>query len=143
MMNSEVSSGIIVYYNRKDPEFLILKYGESAGEKGGHWDLCKGHVEPDEELEETALRETKEETGLDIELHDGFFEEISYNFTNKRKDLVSKKVYFFVGESKTKDIRLSHEHTGFKWLRYDDAIKQVTFDSAKKLLKKAYEFLSR
>ena len=58
-MQKEVSAGIILYNDvngRK--EFLVLKY------PGGHWDFVKGKIENSEEPKQTAIRETKEETGI-------------------------------------------------------------------------------
>jgi len=40
--------------------------------------FLKGNIEPGETPEATALREVKEETGLDVELVEGFREEVEY-----------------------------------------------------------------
>ncbi len=131
MISNEISCGIVVFHNK---EFLILHYEE------GHWDLPKGHVENNETHEETALRETKEETGLDIKIIPGFKEQISYSFEQDNK-IINKKVYFFVGKSNTKTVRLSDEHIGYEWLKYEEALNKVTYDTARRILKKAHEFL--
>ena len=136
-MAQEISSGVVVYF--KDDNkilYLTLHY------EGGHWDFPKGHVEENEKLEETALRETKEETNLDVELHDKFKKSLSYFF---RRDglLVSKTVYFFLGKTPNKKVKISSEHIGFKWLIFEDALELLTFDNAKEVLKKAHEFLTQ
>ena len=61
----------------------------------GHWDFVKGKMEGGETTHETAVRETKEETGItDVNFLDGFEEWIEYNF-QYQKELVHKKVVFF------------------------------------------------
>ena len=109
-MKTQTSCGIVVFH--KDA-YLILHYEED------HWDLPKGHIEENETHEQTAIRETKEETNLDVEIMPGFKETITYFF--RANDLIKKTVHFFVGEAKTKDVKLSHEHKGYDWLSYEDA----------------------
>ncbi len=137
-MVNETSAGIIVYHDKKDDrKFLILHYTE------GHWDFPKGHVEIGESLEEAALRETKEESGLTVDLNPGFKEHFGYFFKNKDGVIVQKTVYFFVGRAKTNQIQLSDEHIGYAWLSYENAIKKLTYDNAKEVLKKADAFLGQ
>ena len=57
-MKQEKSCGCIVLDKRT---VLLIKHNS------GHWDFPKGHVEGEESEVETAIREVKEETGLDIE----------------------------------------------------------------------------
>ena len=67
-------------------------------------------MEKDETPHETALRETKEETGIsDVEFLDGFEEEIEYYFYADKQE-IHKKVIFFLGKTETIDIILSYEH---------------------------------
>ena len=134
-MKEEVSSGIILFNNIEDRKFLLLNYPSK------HWDFVKGKMEAGETPHETALRETKEETGIsDVEFLEGFKEEIEYYFYADKQE-IHKKVIFFLGETKTLDIILSHEHLDFVWLDYDNALKKITYDNAKKLLRKSKEFL--
>ncbi len=134
---NEISAGVIVYYKTDGKiEYLCLHY------ESGHWDFPKGHVEQNEKLEETALRETKEETNLDVELNPGFKKSLSY-FYRRDNLLISKTVYFFLGQAHNKKVKISSEHIGFKWLTYEDALDLLTFDNAKEILKKAHEFLTQ
>ena len=108
----------------------------------GHWDFVKGKVEQNETSHETALRETREETGIThIEFIDGFEESVEYDF-RFRKENIHKKVIFFLAKTSEKNIKLSHEHNDYIWLEYNDALKKTTFENAKNVLTKANEFLS-
>jgi len=134
-MKEEVSAGIIIFNDNKSRKFLLLNYPSK------HWDFVKGKMENGETTYETALRETKEETGIsDIEFLDGFEEEIEYYFRAENQN-IHKKVIFFLGKTKTLDIILSHEHLDFIWLDYDNALNKITYDNAKNLLKKSKKFL--
>jgi len=134
-MKEEISAGIILFNEIGDKEFLLLNYPSK------HWDFVKGKMEKDETPHETALRETKEETGIsDVEFIDDFKEEIEYYFYADNQE-IHKKVIFFLGKTKTIDIILSHEHLGFIWLDFDNALEKITYKNAKNLLKKSRKFL--
>ena len=136
-MPQEISAGVIVYFKEDHKvQYLTLHY------ESGHWDFPKGRVEENEKLDETALRETKEETNLDIELNPDFKKSLSY-FYRSEGLLVSKTVYFFLGQAHNKKVKLSSEHIGLKWLTYEEALERLTFDNAKEILKKAHEFLTQ
>lgn len=147
-MRREFSAGVIIYYQRKESDprsYLLLKY------PSGYWDLAKGKIEEGETKEQTALREVKEETGLDVTIIPGFAETLHY-FFNSRKDrngkpvtpeneLVSKEVTFFVGIAKSKHVTISDEHRDYAWLNSEDAYDQLTFKNARDVFTKALEFL--
>ena len=135
-MQKEVSAGIILYNNDNDQiQFLVLKY------PGGHWDFVKGKMENSEEPKQTAIRETKEETGIiDVEFIDGFNEEISYTFYVKNEE-INKKVIFYLGKTKSTEIIISHEHLDFAWLNFKDAIERITYENAERVLTKANNLL--
>ena len=135
-MREQKSVGIVLFRNASNKnKFLLLNYPQ------GHWDFVKGKVEEGETPHETALRETKEETGIsDIEFIDGLEESVEYDFRFKNED-IHKKVIFFLAKTDEKKISLSHEHNDFVWLEYDDALKKTTFRNAKNVLSKTNEFL--
>jgi len=136
-MREQKSAGIVLFRNDSDKnEFLLLNYPQ------GHWDFVKGKIEQNETSHETALRETKEETGItNIEFVDGFEEYVEYDFRFKKEN-IHKKVIFFLAKTNEKNIKLSHEHNDYLWLEYNDALKKTTFENAKNVLTKANEFLS-
>ncbi len=136
-MIEETSAGIVLF--RKEESkilFLLLHY------PSGHWDFVKGKMEQEESTHQTAVRETKEETGItDITFVENFEEWIEYNF-KYQGELVQKKVVFFLAETKTKDVKISHEHSGYTWLDYNSSMEKTTFDNAKTVLTKAERLLS-
>jgi bis(5'-nucleosidyl)-tetraphosphatase len=136
-MIEETSAGIVLF--RKEESkilFLLLHY------PSGHWDFVKGKMEQGESKHQTAVRETKEETGItDITFVDNFEEWIQYNF-KYQGELVQKKVVFFLAETKTEKIKISHEHSGYTWLDYNSSMEKTTFDNAKTVLTKAEKLLS-
>jgi len=136
-MIKETSAGIVLYRKENTKNlFLLLHY------PSGHWDFVKGKMEKNETTHETAIREAKEETGItDIVFAENFEEWIEYNF-KYQGELVQKKVVFFLAETKTKEIKISHEHSGYIWMDYNASMEKTTFDNAKTVLTKAEKLLS-
>ena len=136
-MIKETSAGIVLYRKENAKNlFLLLHY------PSGHWDFVKGKMEKNETTHETAIRETKEETGItDIVFAENFEEWIEYNF-KYQGELVQKKVVFFLAETKTEEIKISHEHNGYIWMDYNASMEKTTFDNAKTVLTKAEKLLS-
>ena len=136
-MKEEISAGIILFNEIDKRKFLLLNYPSK------HWDFVKGKMEKGETPHETAIRETKEETGIsDVEFIDGFEEEIEYYFYADNQE-IHKKVIFFLGKTETTKILLSHEHLDFIWLEFDNALSKTTYENAKNLLKKSKVFLDK
>jgi len=136
-MIEETSAGIVLFRKEESETlFLLLHY------PSGHWDFVKGKMEKGESTHETAIRETREETGItDITFIENFEEWIDYNFKHKG-ELVQKKVVFFLAETKTKEVKISHEHSGYTWINYNSSMEKTTFDNAKIVLTKAQKLLS-
>jgi len=137
-MIEETSAGIVLFRRENGKLlFLLLHY------PSGHWDFVKGKMENSESPHETAIRETREETGItDVKFLEGFEEWIRYNFQFEGQ-LVDKKVVFFLGETQTKDVKISHEHLNFIWMDFVTAMEKTTFDNAKTILSKAYSLLTK
>jgi 8-oxo-dGTP pyrophosphatase MutT (NUDIX family) len=137
-MINETSAGIVLY-RKEDSKivFLLLHY------PSGHWDFVKGKIEDGESFRETAIRETREETGItDISFLNDFEEWIEYNFLHQG-ELIHKKVVFFLAETKTKQVSISHEHLDYAWMNYQEAIEKTTFDNAKLILTKSKILLAK
>jgi ribosomal protein S12 len=53
------------------------------------------------------------------------------------------EVHFYPAETKTAEVVISHEHQGYAWEKYDVAMKRVTFDNAKRVLRETEEYLKQ
>jgi len=135
-MIEERSAGVVIFRkSEKGILFLLLNYPT------GHWDFVKGKIETKESTKKTAVRETKEETGIiDLEFIDGFEEKIEYNFQYDG-NLIHKQVLFFLAETKTKEVNVSFEHTDYIWLDFEKALKKITYQNAKNVLSVACNLL--
>ena len=90
-MKEAISAGVVLFNeNNSTRKYLLLNYPT------GHWDFIKGGIESGETPRQTAIRETKEETGIsEIEFIDGYKEEIEYFFRVDNHD-IHKRVIFFL-----------------------------------------------
>jgi len=130
-MIEERSAGAVLFSETDSGKiFLLLNY------PSGHWDFVKGNIEKGETLQQTVIREIREETGItDAEFIEGFEDKIEYHY-QRDGDLVHKEVVFFLAKTKTVDVKISHEHLGFLWLDFDDALKKLTYKNAKNIMEK-------
>lgn len=137
-MKKEVSCGAVVY-NIFDGviKFLLVKHIN-----GKHWAFPKGHVENNETKVETALREIKEETGLDVNLDDSFCKMVSYNIG----PYIVKDVFYFVAKSKGTSSKVclqKEEISKHGWFDFDKALSVLTFQNDKNVLTAAKEYLEK
>ena len=82
-----------------------------------------------------------EETGIiDIQIINGFRQQISYKYRKKSK-LVNKAVIYYLAETKSKKVVLSFEHINFEWQTFEQALQKLSFENSKRVLRMANEFL--
>jgi len=110
--------------------FLVVKRAPNAHTYPNHWDFPGGRLEQGEAPKEGLKREVKEETNLDIKI-------------NKPKFLFSEKlnvnhVVFVVYACNliSKDLRLSHEHTDYKWVTKEEILELETENFLREYLTK-------
>jgi len=137
-MAKEKSAGAVIFRKENGKIlFLILHYHF----KGDYWDFPRGKLERDETEKQAAIREIMEETKLmDVRFVDGFRETTNWFYRWEDQNIFKEAVYFLV-ETQKKEIKISDEHLGYAWLEFNDAMKMLTFDNTKKILKAANEFL--
>ena len=133
-MIREKSCGALVYRKKQDRlELLLIRH-----KNGGHWSFPKGHVETGETEPQTALREIKEETGLDVGLCEGFRQSVEYF----PKPHVKKQVVYFLASPDGDDTVRREEISEYKWCLLDEADTMVTFKNDKHLINEARRYLS-
>lgn len=132
---TEKSCGTVLY-TVKDGVVLYLLI-QSAD--GGVCGFPKGHVEKGETEEETALRETWEETSVKAELVGDFRKEIVYRLKNGN----AKTVVFFLGTFSGQEPRHNEgfETLNYLLLPYAEACRKLTFHNTRRVLKSADRFL--
>lgn len=129
-MIQELSAGLILFWPGPPRLYLLLDHG-------AHWDFPKGHVEPGEGVQAAALRELAEEAGITgVALVPTFTASIHYTY-RRGGHPVTKRVHFFLAESPTRQVFLSHEHRDYAWLPYHQALRRLTYGSARGLLAEA------
>lgn len=131
----EVSAGGIVY--RQTPEgflFLLIK------DCYRNWGFPKGHLEDGETPAQAALRETREETGLEQVEVAGPIRIIDWHFRFRGK-AIHKFCHFFLMESQAGDPRpqLDEGITDYVWVSLEGALEKLSYDNARGVLRRAGE----
>jgi 8-oxo-dGTP pyrophosphatase MutT (NUDIX family) len=137
-MKTDRSWGAVLYESG-DGKDGIRRYGLVHHAGGGHWDHPKGHAEPGETPEQTALREIREETGVEARLVDGFVLETGWILPGGQP----KKVTYFLAERVSAGIPdQDGEILANVWLPYSSAREKITWDTGKEILDQAESFLN-
>ena len=138
---AEVSAGGVVFRDAPEGREVVLasrrtKRGDLA------WGLPKGQVEPDERPEETAVREVREETGIDADIEQDLGE-ISYFYVWEGVR-VRKRVRFFLMRATGGDIsRHDHEMEEVRWFPLGEALRVAAYKSERDVIGRAAEALGR
>jgi ADP-ribose pyrophosphatase YjhB (NUDIX family) len=137
----QTSAGGIVF-RRDDARVDVVLIARTSPSKRRIWALPKGWVEPGETVEDAALREIREETGLTGRLLDPLGQ-IDYSFYSPRdRTRIHKTVHFFLVEfvsGNTEDH--DHEVDEARWWPLDEALAQMTYDSERQMMVKAKDRL--
>lgn len=131
----EKSCGAVIFRKHSgNVEYLLIK-----NKKGNNWGFPKGHMEVYESERETAMREIKEEIGLNIKPLDGFRTISEYH----PKGCITKQVIFFVAEMTDENVVIQpSEIERFIWADYGLAIRTFKFNNDKKVLKQVKSWIN-
>jgi ADP-ribose pyrophosphatase YjhB (NUDIX family) len=119
----------------------VIREGERGQEvviagREGVWVLPKGTPDHDERIEETATREVREETGLDVRIVRPLGT-IEYWFALPRQR-VHKTVHFFLMEALGGDTaHHDHEYEEVRWVPVEEARRLLAFDTYREMLDRA------
>jgi bis(5'-nucleosidyl)-tetraphosphatase len=131
-VNTEESSGAVIYYRGEQIEYLLLL--------STYWGFPKGRIEKGEDEQTAARREVHEETGLQVQLLDGFRTLDEYWYQRKGQR-IHKQAVFFLAEAPTRESKISWEHEDMVWLPFEQALERLKFAGLRDLLTRANDFL--
>ena len=121
-----------------DPSFLILKRNHNKIYE--HlWQGVAGKIEKGETAWQTAIRELKEETGLDP--YRMFVADHISKFYEVKGDRVNLVPVFGI-EVNSKDVILSEEHIEYKWVNFNEARDILAWNGQKEGLEVVYNMIS-
>ena len=129
-MRNEKSCGCIVIFDNK-----VLMVRQTNGVFG----FPKGHVEEGETEIETAKREVKEETNIDIKVDDTNRFVISYMASND----ALKEVIYFIGKpiGELNELRQEKEIDEIHWVNIEEVESNLGFENIKELWNKARKYI--
>ncbi len=138
-VESLVSAGGVVY-RRVDGRVEAVLCGRSSPVR---WSLAKGTPDEGETLEETALREVREETGLEVKL-DSTLGSIEYWFVDWDSEVrYHKTVHFYLMTAVGGDTeRHDPEFDVVRWFPFEEALRVVAYPNEAKVLQRALELIS-
>ena len=126
---------IVIYRDGRSYKILLVR-----NHNGRNYSFPKGHVEKGETEQQTAIREVKEETGLDIEIIDSFREVADYCPFGK----IKKRVVFFMAQTFSDKVTLQEEEIdSYIWVDLFEAHHRCTYDNDLRVIRKARENLNK
>ncbi len=133
----ETSAGGVVFRRRDDDLFFLL-----IRDPYENWGLPKGHLEGNETPLEAALREIAEETGLNELRPEDELPTIDWYFRDQGI-LIHKYCHFYLVESPAGEPAPQHAEgiTACVWLPPAEAIRTITYENAREVLRVAYDTL--
>lgn len=147
IMSVERSAGIILFRNTPEGRrYLVIRSSRDHAKLTPKktikefWDFPKGRLEEKETGMKAAIRESREEVGIEAEPTPKFKETVRY-FTWREGKPIPKFVALFLAESPTEKVTLSWEHDAFEWLSFSEAKERISLSQMKQALEKAEEFL--
>lgn len=128
------AGGIVVRYDAGRPHLVI---GSRRRDRDSYtWTLPKGTPDRGETIEETALREVGEETGLEVRIT-GPLDKIEYTFVQSGTR-IHKTVHYFLMEPIGGDLsRHDREFDQVRWIPFEEAGSVLTFETERALVDRA------
>lgn len=135
-----VSSGGVVY-RWIDGRLEVVLCGRDEPVR---WSLPKGTPDPGETLEETALREVQEETGL-VPVIEDRIRSIDYWFSDKDNEVrFHKTVHFYLMKSVGGDTSLHDpEFDVVQWFTYEEGVNNLAYPNEAEVLREAFNLITQ
>ena len=134
------AGGVVVRRHQGQIEVALIQV---MGKAGPRWQLPKGWLEKGEDSAAAALREVREETGLQVEILDKL-PTIDFWFYEGKDTRVHKFVAFYLMRAIGGDVaQHDSEVTAVKWFPLEEAIQALAFESERELVQEAGRRLAK
>lgn len=122
-------------------EILLLRRSKTDTRRPLEWDFPGGLLDEGEDLEACINREIKEETNLTAtDLQPVYSKTEVRTWEYEGKELTENVIFiFYTGKVGDKEPELSFEHDQFKWLKPQEALKEIEYYLHKEVLKHILE----
>lgn len=129
------AGGLVIRVENGRPELVL---GRRRRERDGYvWSLPKGTPEEGETREETAVREVREETGLEVKIL-SYYDAIFYAFS-RAGERIEKTVHYYIMEAIGGSFEnFDHEFEELRWVPMDEAVRLLDFKTESALVERAY-----
>jgi 8-oxo-dGTP pyrophosphatase MutT (NUDIX family) len=134
--------GIVLRDANGTTEICLGRRQRTLGRSGTTWTLPKGTPNDGETVDETALREVAEETGLEVRIL-APVGAIEYFFT-QAGERIHKTVHYFLMEATGGSLDAhDHEFDEVRWMAIDEARRLMTFDTERQIVEEALPVANR
>ena len=124
-MNTVLKAGAVIL-SKENPDKILVLYQE----KHDDFSLPKGHWEQGETLEQCAIREIKEETGLDIQL---LFALPVFHYSNAKDGAID--LTYFVARSLNDNTIQTEDGGKAFWMTIEEALEKISYENLRQFLK--------
>src|SRR3989344_898901 len=121
-----------------DDKILIIQRSAEESFYPNRWELPSGRREPLEPTEKAALREIKEETGLDVEIVN-ILNVFDYQIERGDEIRDATQISFLAKLTGKQNVKLSMDHQNFAWIGFDEINDYNITKETKEVVKKALE----
>lgn len=139
-MDQVSAGGVAFRWKGSEPEIAIVSVKPKL-----RWQLPKGIVDPGESPEVTAVREVKEEAGVEterlalIETIEYWYQSVKYG----KPVRFHKFVHFYLLEYRSGDVSgHDHEIEEARWVSFEEALELLEFKSERAVVEKAHEMIA-
>ena len=142
-MKREFSAGGIIYKKSDQGlQFLLIKNMAMRNPSKSYWGFPKGHLNKGESSKDAALREVKEEVGLNVEIIEKVGQS-SYVFQHNGEKIFKIVTMFLMEAKKEKILVQQAEIQEAGWFRKEEVTEKLSFANDKKLFTKAVEMYGK